>query len=155
MLRCFPRWTGQAASTDLHTVHALAFSLCFCARVTGSPSRPVMFPVFSARGDRRESGNASSIVSASAACTGREAVQLQVAPSLIPYISNFTGVNVTVLTAKDTYISNSDSQYSALFAIHAFNLTIHESSFTNLNLAEVQAPIALDAALLQYWTQNS
>lgn len=50
-----------------------------------------MFPVFSARGDRRESGNASSIVSASAACTGREAVQLQVAPSLIPYISNFTG----------------------------------------------------------------
>ena len=47
--------------------------------------------IFSIHGDRRGSGNVSSIVSASAACTGREAVQLQVAQSLIPYINNFTG----------------------------------------------------------------
>ena len=47
--------------------------------------------IFSIHGDRRGSDNVSSIVSASTACTGREAVQLQLAQSLIPYINNFTG----------------------------------------------------------------
>ncbi len=56
----------------------------------------------------------------------------------------FVGVNVTIVTAKDTDIPEFDGQYSALFAIQDVTLTIHDSSFTNLDLAEVQAPIALD-----------
>ncbi len=141
--------------------------------------------MFSIHGNRRGSGNVSSVVSASAACIGREAVQLQVAQSLIPYINNFTdqlalicvivgcigslrritscwvgdgmsaimherhlhafvGVNVTVVTAHDTTIPAPDGQYSALFAIQNVTLTIYDSSFTNLDLAAVQAPMALD-----------
>ena len=64
------------------------------------------------------------------------------------HLHAFVGVNVTVVTAKDTYISDSNSQYSALFAIHDVNLTIYDSSFTNLNLAEVQAPVALDRSAI-------
>ena len=60
------------------------------------------------------------------------------------HLHAFVGVNVTVVTANDTYIPASDGQYPALFAIQDVNLTIHDSSFTNLNLAEVQAPMALD-----------
>ncbi|KAL0035498.1 hypothetical protein WJX77_008968 [Trebouxia sp. C0004] len=54
-----------------------------------------------------------------------------------------------VVTAKDTVIPDSDGPYSALFAMHDVNVTIHDSSFTNLNLTEVPAPIALD---LLHWT---
>lgn len=141
--------------------------------------------MFSIHGNRRGSGNVSSVVSASAACIGREAVQLQVAQSLIPYINNFTdqlalicvivgcigslrritscwvgdgmsaimherhlhafvGVNVTVVTANDTSIPAPDGQYSALFTVQDVTLTIYDSSFTNLDLAAVQAPMALN-----------
>jgi len=60
----------------------------------------------------------------------------------------FVGVNITVVTAKDTYIPAFDGQYSALFAIQDVNLPIHDSSFTNLDLAEVQAPVALDRSAI-------
>ena len=63
--------------------------LCSCGSLSLAASDASC--VFSIHGDRRGSGNASSIESASATCIGREAVQLQVAQSLIPYISNFTG----------------------------------------------------------------
>ncbi|KAL0038200.1 hypothetical protein WJX79_007783 [Trebouxia sp. C0005] len=79
-----------------------------------------MFPVFSARGDRRESGNASSIVSASAACTGREAVQLQVAPSLIPYISNFT-----------EFLNNTAPLSGGIASSVMNNLTVSNCTFNN------------------------
>ena len=56
----------------------------------------------------------------------------------------FVGVNVTIVSAKDPDVPESDGQYSALFAIQNATLTIHDSSFTNLDLVEVQAPMALD-----------
>ncbi len=60
----------------------------------------------------------------------------------------FVGVNVTIFTAKDTDNPESHGQYSALFAIQDVTLAIHDSSFTNLDLAEVQAPIALDRSAI-------
>lgn len=60
------------------------------------------------------------------------------------HLHAFVGVNVTIVTAENAYSSKSDGQYSALFAFEDVNLKNHDSSFTDLNLTEVQAPIALD-----------